>query len=40
MTRLYITNGDEYLFNEINNALEELKADGSIDAIVNKYIPA
>lgn len=28
------------LLDKINNALEELKADGSIDAIVNKYIPA
>ena len=26
--------------NAVNNALKELKADGTIDKIINKYIPA
>ena len=31
MTRLYITNGDEDLFNEINNALEDAFLEYDID---------
>ena len=31
---------NEELLEKINQALAELTADGSIDAIVNKYIPA
>ena len=31
MTRLYITNGDEDLFNEINNALEDAFLEYNID---------
>ena len=31
MTRLYITNGDEDLFNEINNALEDAYLEYDID---------
>lgn len=31
MTRLYVTNGDEDLFNEINNALEDAFLEYDID---------
>ena len=31
MTRLYVTNGDEDLFNEINNALEDAFLEYNID---------
>ena len=31
MTRLYITNGDEDLFNEINNALDDAFLEYDID---------
>ena len=31
---------NEELLNAINQALDELKKDGTIDAIVAKYIPA
>ena len=31
MTRLYVTNGDEDLFNEINNALEDALLEYDID---------
>lgn len=31
MTRLYVTNGDEDLFNEINNALENAFLEYDID---------
>ena len=35
-----VAKGNTELLDKINTALEELAADGSIDAIVNKYIPA
>ena len=35
-----IAKGNTELLNKINNALAELTADGSIQAIVDKYIPA
>ncbi len=31
---------DEELYNKVNTALQELKADGTLDAIITKYIPA
>ncbi len=31
---------DEELYNKVNTALQELKADGTVEAIVAKYIPA
>ena len=35
-----VDKGNTELLNKINNALKELKADGTIDKIINKYIPA
>ena len=35
-----IAKGNEELLNKINAALDELKKDGTIDDIINKYIPA
>ncbi len=35
-----VKKGNTELLEKINTALAELKADGTIDAIVNKYIPA
>ena len=35
-----IKKGNTELLDSVNKALEELKADGTIDKIVNKYIPA
>lgn len=35
-----VAKGNTELLDKINTALEELKADGSIDEIVNRYIPA
>ncbi len=34
-----VKKGDSELLGKINNALNELKADGTIDKIINKYIP-
>ena len=34
-----VKKGDSELLTKINNALAELKADGTVDKIVNKYIP-
>ena len=34
-----VKKGDTELLNKINTALGELKADGTIDKIINKYIP-
>ena len=34
-----VNKGNTELLNKINKALDELKADGTIDAIINKYIP-
>ncbi len=34
-----VKKGNKELLDKINKALEELKADGTIDRIVNKYIP-
>ena len=35
-----VDKGNTELLNKINKALDELKADGTIDAIIKKYIPA
>jgi len=35
-----VTKGNTELLEKINKALDELKADGTIDAIIRKYIPA
>ena len=35
-----IKKGNEDLLNDINAALKKLTADGTIDAIITKYIPA
>ncbi len=35
-----VNKDNEELLNKINDALKELKEDGTIDAIINKYIPA
>ena len=35
-----VKKGDTELLEKINKALDELKADGTIDKIINKYIPA
>ena len=35
-----VKKGDTELLNKINDALKELKADGTIDKIVEKYIPS
>ncbi|MCQ2533901.1 MAG: transporter substrate-binding domain-containing protein [Clostridia bacterium] len=35
-----VNKNNEELLNQINKALSEMKADGTIDAIINKYIPA
>ncbi len=35
-----VKKGDTELLNKINTALAELKADGTVDKIINKYIPA
>ncbi|MBQ9151179.1 MAG: transporter substrate-binding domain-containing protein, partial [Clostridia bacterium] len=34
-----VKKGDTELLDKINKALDELKADGTIDGIINKYIP-
>lgn len=35
-----VNKGNAKLLEDLNKALEELKADGTIDKIINKYIPA
>ncbi len=35
-----VKKGNKDLLDQINKALEELKADGTLDRIINKYIPA
>ena len=35
-----VRKGNTELLEQINKALQELKADGTLDAIINKYIPA
>ena len=35
-----VKKGNTELLNKINKALEELKADGTIDKIIEKYIPS
>ena len=34
-----VDKGNTELLDKINKALDELKADGTIDGIINKYIP-